>query len=352
MFGENELTSIIPKKDFKNRFSDSQDDQISKVIRETMGNYKAANFLSLLWNFFDSGILDVNEFSDDGVIREITNELNTAVITKIVEKYQLVLKRDYSNLVLLYENGFLVGFSITYFVGEKEILVKDKKIIEVYCSKNIFQSTRILHDFGYLTEKDLLDDKMINAWATDIKGTRFKKDSFSVVPKINFADLSMPLPEPVPRKITYRGGVVFGAPGTGKTVYLMQIAKIIFDFYEENWETKNYEDFKIVNPVYSYSFDELLKNMDDRIIQLLFCDDALLLQSKSVCNNAAVQLSRIRHVYEEKSSKPQAIIQVLFVAQELFELTKSPALFFPSCRPLLSSCSFTNFCRIKISQKG
>lgn len=306
----------IRMENIQNKFRKKEDKRIKKIVRETMGDYKAANFLSLLWEFFDSGVLDINEFSDDGSIHEMTDELHAVVMDKIVEKYRLVLKDDYSNLVLLYtEEGWLCAFMIIHHVAE------GKRVIDVYAGEGIKNIGYILLKLGLLLKKDFKTKKIIKAWATNISGTRFKKDGFLVVPIINFADLLPTLPEPI-RKITYKGGVVFGAPGTGKTVFIMQTAKIVFDFYEENWETKNYEDFKFVNPVYSYSFDELLKNMDSRPIQLLFCDDALLLQSKNVCNNAAIQLSRIRHIYQEKSSTSWAVIHVLFVAQELFELTK------------------------------
>ncbi|MGQ4915660.1 MAG: ATP-binding protein [Candidatus Asgardarchaeia archaeon] len=124
--------------------------------------------------------------------------------------------------------------------------------------------------------------------------------------------------------VKFRSFLIEGVMESGKTTLLRFLAKKAIQKYGND-----------VNVIGSDSFEILLENMNEKLVQLLILDDAFRYQGK-LANSLVASLFEIRHIYEERFNREAGIIIVGSVIQRYWALdvnlrSKINVTFFKSC---------------------
>jgi len=126
--------------------------------------------------------------------------------------------------------------------------------------------------------------------------------------------------------IQLRRATIIGEMGSGKTMLALRLAEIIRDAYGDD----------NVNIIAAMRLDPLIRNMDNRKVQILILDDPLYYHFSSGLSlerkRNVSKLARIRHIYESISGRRSGLIVFLVTVQYFFVLDpffrNTPLLFF------------------------
>jgi len=117
-------------------------------------------------------------------------------------------------------------------------------------------------------------------------------------------------------KPTWGNMLIFGAPDSGKTTLALSIAREMEEYYGED----------LVNTVVAFRFDDALKHVDDKPIQVLIIDDApkeQFAKSRSLREmENIIHFLRIRHEIARVNPNCRFVVPI-FTTQDLHLLDRA-----------------------------